>query len=118
MTEARVKREAAMVPKLIQEMEKFEQVAVKLSKKSEVDLLQYMKKATARDFRINKDQLVKAAQKKEREEEEGEEEEEDDGKRRKKKRKSGGKDGKDGKAKAKASKRAQKGSDDEDEEED
>jgi len=113
VTEGKVKREAAMVPRMIQEMEKFELVVVKLNKKSGVDLMRHMKKATARDFRIKVDEVVLRAKKKEREEEEGEEEEEEEGGKKKRAKKSSSKEGK---AKAGKKSKRKKGSDDEDEE--
>ena len=45
VSDSKVKREATMVPKMVQEMEKFELVVLKLAKKSGVDLLRHMKKA-------------------------------------------------------------------------
>ena len=113
VTEGKVKREAAMVPRMIQEMEKFELLVVKLNKKSGVDLMCHMKKATARDFRIKVDEVVLRAKKKEREEEEGEEEEEEEGGKKKRAKKSSSKEGK---AKAGKKSKRKKGSDDEDEE--
>jgi len=115
VTEGKVKREAAMVPRMIQEMEKFELLVVKLNKKSGVDLMCHMKKATSRDFRIKVDEVVLRAKKKEREEEEGEEEEEEEeGGKKKRAKKSSSKEGK---AKASKKSKRKKGSDDEDEDE-
>ena len=117
VTEGKVKREAAMVPRMIQEMEKFELLVVKLNKKSGVDLMCHMKKATARDFRIKVDEVVLRAQKK-REEEEGEEEEDDDDEEERGKKKRAKKSSsKEGKARASKKAKRKKGSDDEDEDE-
>ena len=51
-TAARAKREAKLIPELVYHVDKFEAEAVKISAKSKVDLLRLMKRATARDFRI------------------------------------------------------------------
>ena len=53
MNAAKARKEAKLIPLLVFEVEKFEAVVVKLGQKSKVDLLRLMKRATARDFRIN-----------------------------------------------------------------
>ncbi|CAH1760136.1 9670_t:CDS:10 [Entrophospora sp. SA101] len=50
---ARIARESKMVPKLIFMIEQFERYLIQLSKKSKkANLIQYIKRSTARDFRI------------------------------------------------------------------
>ena len=78
-TGAAVKREQTMVPKLVGEMEKLELMVVKLTKKTDVDVLRFLKRATNRDFRIKATDVAAALAKRAREEEEeGEEEEEEE----------------------------------------
>ncbi|KAI8381247.1 FANCI solenoid 4-domain-containing protein [Radiomyces spectabilis] len=50
---AKVLREAKMIPHLIFLVEHFERHLIQLTRKSKVDLMQYMKRSTARDFKIN-----------------------------------------------------------------
>jgi hypothetical protein len=52
VSSARVVKEAKIVPALIFQLERFEAAVVKLSKTSGRDLLRFMKRATARDFKI------------------------------------------------------------------
>ncbi|CAO3673883.1 unnamed protein product [Umbelopsis ramanniana] len=54
---AKILRESKLVPNLIYVVEQFEGNLIKLSKKSKVNLMQNMKRSTARDFRIRVDCL-------------------------------------------------------------
>ncbi|KAI8576534.1 hypothetical protein K450DRAFT_256659 [Umbelopsis ramanniana AG] len=54
---AKIIRESKLVPNLIYVVEQFEGNLIKLSKKSKVNLMQNMKRSTARDFRIRVDCL-------------------------------------------------------------
>lgn len=60
---ARVIKEAKIVPALIFQLERFEAAVVKLSKSSGRDLLRFMKRATARDFKIQAEEVVNAIRK-------------------------------------------------------
>jgi hypothetical protein len=60
---ARVLKEAKIVPALIFQLERFEAAVVKLSKSSGRDLLRFMKRATARDFKIQAEEVVNAIRK-------------------------------------------------------
>ena len=48
-----------MIPNLIFVVEQFERHLIQLSRKSKVDLMQNMKRSTARDFKINIQYLTK-----------------------------------------------------------
>ncbi|KAJ8249453.1 hypothetical protein GJAV_G00235090 [Gymnothorax javanicus] len=50
---AKVLRESKAIPSLIFSIEQYEKFLIVLSKKSKVNLMQYMKLSTSRDFRIN-----------------------------------------------------------------
>ncbi|KAJ8343925.1 hypothetical protein SKAU_G00312540 [Synaphobranchus kaupii] len=50
---AKVLRESRAIPSLIFSIEQYEKFLILLSKKSKVNLMQYMKLSTSRDFRIN-----------------------------------------------------------------
>ncbi|XP_072326661.1 Fanconi anemia group I protein isoform X1 [Scyliorhinus torazame] len=65
---ARVLRETKPVPNLIFAIEQYEKFLIHLTKKSKVNLMQYMKLSTARDFRINAATLDAALQEQEAEE--------------------------------------------------
>ena len=54
------------MPSLIYEVEKFEAFVVTLSSKWKADLLRFMKRSTARDFRIQPNEVSKAIAKKEK----------------------------------------------------
>jgi len=54
---AKIIRESKLVPNLIYFVEQYEGSLIKLSKKSKVNLMQHMKRSTARDFRIRVDYL-------------------------------------------------------------
>ncbi|XP_044521381.1 Fanconi anemia group I protein isoform X2 [Gracilinanus agilis] len=62
---ARVLRETKPIPNLIFAIEQYEKFLIHLSKKSKVNLMQYMKLSTSRDFRINGDILDTALQEQE-----------------------------------------------------
>ncbi|XP_036590709.1 Fanconi anemia group I protein isoform X1 [Trichosurus vulpecula] len=66
---ARVLRETKPIPNLIFAIEQYEKFLIHLSKKSKVNLMQYMKLSTSRDFRINGDILDTALQEQETDEE-------------------------------------------------
>ncbi|CAG8499966.1 11646_t:CDS:10 [Paraglomus brasilianum] len=51
-TKARIARESKLVPSAVFTHEQFEKSILQLSKKSKTNLMQYMKRSTARDFRI------------------------------------------------------------------
>ncbi|XP_075063875.1 Fanconi anemia group I protein isoform X2 [Mixophyes fleayi] len=53
LSTARILRDTKPIPNLIFAIEKYEEILIKLSKKSKVNLMQYMKLSTSRDFRIN-----------------------------------------------------------------
>lgn len=65
---AKVVRESRMIPNLIFAVEQFERHLIQLSRKSKVDMMQYMKRSTSRDFKIKLDMF----QPEEHEEEENE----------------------------------------------
>ncbi|XP_064422091.1 Fanconi anemia group I protein [Latimeria chalumnae] len=67
---AKVLRETKQIPNLIFAIEQYEKFLIHLSKKSKVNLMQYMKLSTSRDFRINATTLDAALQEKEVEESE------------------------------------------------
>ncbi|KAG9306620.1 hypothetical protein G9A89_004817 [Geosiphon pyriformis] len=65
---ARIARESKMIPALIFMLEQFERYLLLLAKRSKTDLMQYVKRSTARDFRIQlndeeKDQSKKHSKK-------------------------------------------------------
>uniref|UniRef100_A0A6Q2XW87 FA complementation group I n=1 Tax=Esox lucius TaxID=8010 RepID=A0A6Q2XW87_ESOLU len=55
-------RETKAIPNLIYSIEQYEKYLITLSKKSKVNLMQYMKLSTSRDFRINAATLESALQ--------------------------------------------------------
>ncbi|KAM3609806.1 uncharacterized protein V6R79_020568 [Siganus canaliculatus] len=59
---AKVLRETKAIPNLIFSIEQYEKYLITLSKKSKVNLMQYMKLSTSRDFRINAATLEAALQ--------------------------------------------------------
>uniref|UniRef100_A0A452J2R3 Uncharacterized protein n=1 Tax=Gopherus agassizii TaxID=38772 RepID=A0A452J2R3_9SAUR len=59
---AKVLRETKPIPNLIFAVEQYEKFLIHLSKKSKVNLMQYMKLSTSRDFRINVSTLESALQ--------------------------------------------------------
>uniref|UniRef100_A0A8C3UFT1 FA complementation group I n=1 Tax=Catharus ustulatus TaxID=91951 RepID=A0A8C3UFT1_CATUS len=59
---AKVLRETKPIPNLIFAIEQYEKFLIHLSKKSKVNLMQYMKLSTSRDFRINASVLDSALQ--------------------------------------------------------
>ncbi|XP_056307350.1 Fanconi anemia group I protein isoform X1 [Danio aesculapii] len=59
---AKVLRETKAIPNLIFNIEQYEKFLILLSKKSKVNLMQYMKLSTSRDFRINAATLEAALQ--------------------------------------------------------
>ncbi|KAI7907431.1 FANCI solenoid 4-domain-containing protein [Cokeromyces recurvatus] len=54
---AKIQRESKMIPNLIFAVEQFERHLIQLSRKSRVDFMQYMKRSTSRDFRIQLDRI-------------------------------------------------------------
>ncbi|NXL66259.1 FANCI protein, partial [Chordeiles acutipennis] len=54
---AKVLRESKPIPNLVFAIEQYEKFLIHLSKKSKVNLMQYMKLSTSRDFRINASML-------------------------------------------------------------
>ncbi|XP_054887143.1 Fanconi anemia group I protein [Poeciliopsis prolifica] len=73
---AKLLRETTAIPNLIFSIEQYEKYLITLSKKSKVNLMQYMKLSTSRDFRINPATLDAALQE---QEETGETQESQDG---------------------------------------
>ncbi|GAN03661.1 Fanconi anemia group I protein [Mucor ambiguus] len=73
----KIQRESKMIPNLIFAVEQFERYLIQLSRKSKFDFMQYMKRSTSRDFRI---QLNFAQQASSSDEED--DEDEDNGKKR------------------------------------
>ncbi|XP_011605603.1 Fanconi anemia group I protein isoform X1 [Takifugu rubripes] len=59
---AKLLRETKAIPNLIFSIEQYEKYLIALSKKSKVNLMQYMKLSTSRDFRINAETLEAALQ--------------------------------------------------------
>ncbi|XP_066558133.1 Fanconi anemia group I protein [Amia ocellicauda] len=59
---AKALRESKAIPNLIFSIEQYEKFLILLSKKSKVNLMQYMKLSTSRDFRINAASLEAALQ--------------------------------------------------------
>ncbi|KAJ0047314.1 hypothetical protein NL108_004221, partial [Boleophthalmus pectinirostris] len=59
---AKLLRETKTIPDLIFSIEQYEKYLITLSKKSKVNLMQYMKQSTSRDFRINAATLEAALQ--------------------------------------------------------
>uniref|UniRef100_A0A8C4ZXJ7 FA complementation group I n=1 Tax=Gadus morhua TaxID=8049 RepID=A0A8C4ZXJ7_GADMO len=59
---AKLLRETKAIPNLIFSIEQYEKFLITLSKKSKVNLMQYMKLSTSRDFRINAATLEAALQ--------------------------------------------------------
>ncbi|KAG0261101.1 hypothetical protein BG011_001353 [Mortierella polycephala] len=49
---AKILRESKLIPTLIFDVEQYERYVIQLSKKSQVNLTQFMRRSTARDFRI------------------------------------------------------------------
>nr|DBA31989.1 TPA: hypothetical protein GDO54_007741 [Pyxicephalus adspersus] len=72
ISSAKILRETKPIPNLIFSIEKYEEFLIKLSKKSKVNLMQYIKLSTSRDFRINVATLDAALQEKGSEDEENE----------------------------------------------
>ncbi|KAI9263424.1 FANCI solenoid 4-domain-containing protein [Phascolomyces articulosus] len=66
---AKVLRESKLVPKLIYEVEEFERYLIQLTRKSNKDLMQYMKRSTSRDFKINMSIIHTEQQQQQQEEE-------------------------------------------------
>uniref|UniRef100_A0A668AV17 FA complementation group I n=1 Tax=Myripristis murdjan TaxID=586833 RepID=A0A668AV17_9TELE len=60
--QAKLLRETKAIPNLIFSIEQYEKFLITLSKKSKVNLMQYMKLSTSRDFRINAASLDAALQ--------------------------------------------------------
>ncbi|NXF54887.1 FANCI protein, partial [Oceanites oceanicus] len=71
---AKVLRETKPIPNLIFAIEQYEKFLIHLSKKSKVNLMQYMKLSTSRDFRINASMLDNALQEQEHDAEDPENE--------------------------------------------
>ncbi|XP_071297419.1 Fanconi anemia group I protein [Agelaius tricolor] len=69
---AKVLRETKPIPNLIFAIEQYEKFLIHLSKKSKVNLMQYMKLSTSRDFRINASVLDSALQERNSEDAENE----------------------------------------------
>ncbi|KAM6309128.1 Fanconi anemia group I protein [Aegotheles albertisi] len=59
---AKVLRDTKPIPNLVFAVEQYEKFLIHLSKKSKVNLMQYMKLSTSRDFRINASMLDSALQ--------------------------------------------------------
>ncbi|OCT89735.1 FA complementation group I L homeolog isoform X1 [Xenopus laevis] len=72
VTSAKILRDTKPIPNLIFAIEQYEKFLIHLSKKSKVNLMQYMKLSTSRDFRINAATLDAALQEKGSEDEENE----------------------------------------------
>lgn len=60
--QAKILRESKTIPNLIFLVEQFERHLIQLTRKSKVDLMQYMKRSTARDFKIKLDLIQDAEQ--------------------------------------------------------
>ncbi|KAI8988263.1 FANCI solenoid 4-domain-containing protein [Mycotypha africana] len=55
---AKIQRESKMIPNLIFAVEQFERHLIQLSRKSKIDFMQYMKRSTSRDFKIQIDLVM------------------------------------------------------------
>ncbi|KAI2648512.1 hypothetical protein H4Q32_018634 [Labeo rohita] len=75
---AKVLRETKAIPNLIFNIEQYEKFLILLSKKSKVNLMQYMKLSTSRDFRINAATLEAALQEQEQEQQQDESQQTED----------------------------------------
>ncbi|XP_042351654.1 Fanconi anemia group I protein [Plectropomus leopardus] len=73
---AKLLRETKAIPNLIFSVEQYEKYLITLSKKSKVNLMQYMKLSTSRDFRINAATLDAAMQEQDDSQEESQDAEE------------------------------------------
>ncbi|XP_072525777.1 Fanconi anemia group I protein [Salminus brasiliensis] len=65
---AKVLRQTKAIPNLVYNIEQYEKFLILLSKKSKVNLMQYMKLSTSRDFRINTATLEAALQEQQQQE--------------------------------------------------
>uniref|UniRef100_A0A4W6EG80 FA complementation group I n=1 Tax=Lates calcarifer TaxID=8187 RepID=A0A4W6EG80_LATCA len=83
LTRAKLLRETKAIPDLIFSIEQYEKYLITLSKKSKVNLMQYMKLSTSRDFRINAATLDAALQEQDDKTQEAEETQEPKQKKRK-----------------------------------
>ncbi|KAM8861255.1 Fanconi anemia group I protein [Synchiropus picturatus] len=75
---AKLLRETKAIPNLIFSIEQYEKYLIALSKKSKVNLMQYMKLSTSRDFRINVATLDAALQEQDQSQEAAESQEVDE----------------------------------------
>uniref|UniRef100_A0A8C8M9W8 FA complementation group I n=1 Tax=Oncorhynchus tshawytscha TaxID=74940 RepID=A0A8C8M9W8_ONCTS len=80
---AKLLRETKAIPNLIYSIEQYEKYLITLSKKSKVNLMQYMKLSTSRDFRINAATLEAALQEHDNSQQEPEQSQEPKKKRKK-----------------------------------
>uniref|UniRef100_A0A8B9K3P8 FA complementation group I n=1 Tax=Astyanax mexicanus TaxID=7994 RepID=A0A8B9K3P8_ASTMX len=80
---AKIIRQTKAIPSLIYNIEQYEKFLILLSKKSKVNLMQYMKLSTSRDFRINAATLQTAMQEQQETSQEPEESQAPKKKRRK-----------------------------------
>lgn len=67
---AKIQRESRMIPNLIFAVEQFERHLIQLSRKSKIDFMQYMKRSTSRDFKIQMNLINQESSEEEEEEEE------------------------------------------------
>uniref|UniRef100_A0A673WBV8 FA complementation group I n=1 Tax=Salmo trutta TaxID=8032 RepID=A0A673WBV8_SALTR len=81
--QAKLLRETKAIPNLIYSIEQYEKYLITLSKKSKVNLMQYMKLSTSRDFRINAATLEAALQEHDNSQQEPEQSQEPKKKRKK-----------------------------------
>eukprot|EP00455_Lapot_gusevi_P015226 TRINITY_DN1768_c0_g2_i1.p1 TRINITY_DN1768_c0_g2~~TRINITY_DN1768_c0_g2_i1.p1 ORF type:complete len:275 (-),score=77.31 TRINITY_DN1768_c0_g2_i1:165-989(-) len=91
-TKFKIVRERRLIPNLIFQLEQHEHMMIKLSKITKVDLSRWMKRSTARDFRINLEELSRRSgndKDKDKDKEDGSDEDETP-KSKNKKRKSKG----------------------------
>ncbi|KAI8371281.1 FANCI solenoid 4-domain-containing protein [Choanephora cucurbitarum] len=80
---AKIQRETKVIPNLIFGVEQFERHLIQLSRKSKVDFMQYMKRSTSRDFKIQvnrvyEDESDESDEDKRQQQEEGQEENEEE----------------------------------------
>lgn len=68
----KIQRESKMIPNLIFAVEQFERYLIQLSRKSKVDFMQYMKRSTSRDFKIQMNNVQQLASSDEEDEDEEE----------------------------------------------
>ncbi|CAO0793414.1 unnamed protein product [Mucor circinelloides] len=78
----KIQRESKMIPNLIFAVEQFERYLIQLSRKSKFDFMQYMKRSTSRDFKIQMNAVPQVTSSDEEEEDDEENEDKQNSKRK------------------------------------